>query len=277
MVATDANPWALSFTRFNMLLNDLRNVEVRQGSWLEPVESMSFDLIVSNPPFVVSPDFDFLFRDSDSRGDAVSRMLAEKTPAYLSEGGRAVFLMSWIIRIGETWAEPLARWVENKGCDAWFLHASSEDPFAYATGWNSHLRDDPIAYTTAFNRWVEFFRDERTESIGYGATVLKKHAGANWIRTDDLSGGLPEPAGNAVSELLHVEDKLNSLDGEDLLKERLQLTPKHRLEQVLRFENGNYVVQGAALQLEEGLFFRTDMDPFKAHLLSRNRWEQDAP
>src|SRR5437868_3782442 len=49
-VATDVNERALDFARLNSSLND-REVDLRMGSWFEPVAGESFDLIVANPPF----------------------------------------------------------------------------------------------------------------------------------------------------------------------------------------------------------------------------------
>ena len=67
VVATDVTERALRVARLNLELNDVTNVELREGSLFEPVEGELFDLIVSNPPFVVSPDTDLVFRDAGSR------------------------------------------------------------------------------------------------------------------------------------------------------------------------------------------------------------------
>ena len=63
MTAVDVNPRALRYAALNARLNGLANVETREGSWLEPVADERFDLVVCNPPYVLSPDRDYLFRD----------------------------------------------------------------------------------------------------------------------------------------------------------------------------------------------------------------------
>ena len=56
VVATDVNARALAVARFNAALNDVADVvEVRDGSFFEPVRDERFDLIATNPPFVISP------------------------------------------------------------------------------------------------------------------------------------------------------------------------------------------------------------------------------
>src|SRR5215472_5573982 len=83
VIATDINPTAIQFTRFNARLNAVDNVECREGSFMEPVAGESFDLIVSNPPFVISPESSLLFRDSGMRGDELSRRVVADAAAAL--------------------------------------------------------------------------------------------------------------------------------------------------------------------------------------------------
>ena len=50
-------------------LNGRENVELRLGSLLEPVAGERFGLIVANPPYVISPESRYVFRDSGMGGD----------------------------------------------------------------------------------------------------------------------------------------------------------------------------------------------------------------
>ncbi len=120
VVATDVNTRALRLADLNSRLNGAA-VETRGGSWFEPVEGDSFDLIVANPPFVISPDNRQLFRDSELGGEGVSRKVTIEAAEHLNAGGHATILANWICRdAGETW-EPLRDWVEGSGCDALLL------------------------------------------------------------------------------------------------------------------------------------------------------------
>ncbi|GAA4907485.1 hypothetical protein GCM10023237_28940 [Streptomyces coeruleoprunus] len=55
VTATDLNPRALEFTRLTLALSGAPEADLRVGSLFEPVASETYDLIVSNPPFVISP------------------------------------------------------------------------------------------------------------------------------------------------------------------------------------------------------------------------------
>jgi len=100
-VATDLNERALNLAAFNVLLNGVENVELRAGSFFEPVAGERFELVTSNPPYVISPESAYLFRDSGLEGDSVSRDVVRTAPAHLEEGGFATILVSWIHKPGE--------------------------------------------------------------------------------------------------------------------------------------------------------------------------------
>ena len=54
VVATDVNPRALQLSRLTAALNQVE-VDIRDGSLYEPVAGERFDLVVTNPPYVMSP------------------------------------------------------------------------------------------------------------------------------------------------------------------------------------------------------------------------------
>src|SRR5206468_3275957 len=49
VVATDVNARAVAYAEFNAALNDAGNVETRVGSFFDPVDGETFDLVVANP------------------------------------------------------------------------------------------------------------------------------------------------------------------------------------------------------------------------------------
>jgi hypothetical protein len=97
-------------------------------SFFEPVEGDRFGLVTCNPPYVNSPESEFLFRDSGLTGDTVSRDLVRRAPEFLEEGAFAQMLVSWVDERGGDWSAPLRSWVDGSGCDAWLLHHGTDDP-----------------------------------------------------------------------------------------------------------------------------------------------------
>jgi SAM-dependent methyltransferase len=269
VVATDLNPRALEYAAFSAQLSGIDNVEFRRGDLFEPVEGEVFDLVVANPPFIISPDDSYAFRDSPLEGDEISRHTVRGAAEHLREGGFAVVLVGWGRAAGQDWSEPLRGWVEGLGCDAWLLHHTSSDPLEYAAGFNRPVAAvDPEGYATAVERWLEY--DERLgfEAIGYGAVVLRRRSGDNWVRADALYRQQREPAGEHVARLFDARDLLDSLDGPDaLLDAVLRTNERHRIEQVLRKRDDGYAVEAARAVLEDGLGFVASLDVNAAQVL----------
>jgi methylase of polypeptide subunit release factors len=263
VVATDVNPRALRFLAFNAQLNGAANVECRLGNLFEPVEGERFELVTCNPPYVVSPETRYLYRDSGLEGDAISRETVRRVPAHLAEGGFAHVLVSWIRRPGEDWQAPLTRWVEGSGCDAWLLHSASEDPLTAAATWNSPLRvEKPDEYERALDRWLAYYERLEADSVAYGAVILRRRAGGrNWVRADDVLASPVGPSSDLILRVFENQDYLEALPEEDaLLSGTFRLVERHRVEQVVRLRSGRYEVETTLLVLEDGLEFRGPVD-----------------
>jgi methylase of polypeptide subunit release factors len=271
VIATDINPLALNFTEFNTRLNAVGNVELRQGSYLEPVAGESFDLVVSNPPFVISPDQRFLYRDGGRRGDELSREVVADVAGVLRPGGMATVMVSWGRARGEWDATPRS-WVAGDGCDAWILHQATQPALAHAASWHQHLAGrDLQAYSEGVRRWTEYTSSLGFEGIAYGAVILRRReGGSNWVRSEDMPEADAPPASEQLLRMTAAQDLLSRMpDRAALLELKPRLVPGHRLDQTLRSVNGTYVIEAAMLQLSDGLRFRAAVDAFNAFLITR--------
>jgi methylase of polypeptide subunit release factors len=269
VVATDVNARALRFAELNAALNGVDSLETREGSLFEPVAGETFDLVAANPPYIVSPEQDFAFRDSGLPGDSFCEALVRGLPRHLNEGGTAHVLVSWAHAAAEDWSSPLRRWVEGSGCDALLLHHSSQEPIEYANGENRMLWRDPDAYGEALERWVANCDALGIERIGWGAIVLRKRAGANAVTAVRLSLTACGPAGDHVVRLLDAQQALARLDtGDELLRARLRVAPDARLEQTIAFRDGQGVIERALVRLDGGLGLQAELDPQLPKLLS---------
>lgn len=271
VVATDVNPRAVAFTRLNAGLNGIENVEARRGDLLEPVAGETFDLVVANPPYVVSPDTTLVLRDGTRPGGEVSRLIVEAVPAHLRPGGFAHVLCSWGRAKSTPWDAVPRSWVDGSGCDALLLYHGSEDPLAYAISWNRLLRQqDREAYRAALARWLAFFAENGVEELDYGSVTLRsRRAGTPWVRAERLpAGGVSRPRGG-VEAYVDAVDRLEAIGADDaLLDLPLRLTDAHRVEQVLRIEGGEVVLDSSQLKLTDGLGFEGPVDAMALAILS---------
>ncbi|HWN20588.1 MAG TPA: methyltransferase [Gaiellaceae bacterium] len=268
VVATDVNERALAFARFNLALNSAENVELRLGSFLEPVAGERFDLVVANPPYVISPESSFVFRDSGLGRDRVSEELVRALPALLEEGGLATVMVSWVQEGDDLTARPGA-WLDGSGCDAWILHTGTDDALSAAAGWN-RAAPTPEERAEKIDRWLEYYRSEGIEAISYGAIVLRKRSdAANWLRSTELPRGRFAQAGPALERMLAAQDFLETVATDELLLDhRFRIADDVTLEQRLAQERGLWALRQAELRLEGGLGFTAGLDPSAARVVS---------
>ncbi|HKC92056.1 MAG TPA: methyltransferase [Candidatus Limnocylindria bacterium] len=270
VIACDINPRALNFAAFNAVLNGVTNMECRRGSFFDPVGTERFDLIVSNPPFVISPEGGLTFRDAGMRGDAVSRSMVRGAASHLTEGGLAFVLVSWGVSDGADWVAPLREWTADIGCDALFLQHTRESAMGYAASWNAPLQSQPERYAATVDRWLAYLTALNFASVSYGTSILRRRAGENWLRAEEVTAPRASDAGPRIAALIATQDLLAGLTSDaPLLDARPRLDPAHRLDQTLRARRSAFVVDSAVLRLESGLRFEAAVDAFIAHLLAR--------
>ena len=117
VVATDLSRRALRLAALSAGLSDV-NIELRAGSLLEPVADLTADLVVSNPPFVVSPAGTHTYRDGGLPLDGVCARLVGEAPKLLNPLGDLVLLANWVhIRDGD-WRDRVGGWLPGHGVDA---------------------------------------------------------------------------------------------------------------------------------------------------------------
>ncbi len=221
VVATDLSPRALGFAEFNFALNDL-NVVCRQGDLFEPVADETFDLLVSNPPFVVTPRHPavpvYEYRDAGRVGDTFVRELLTGIPARLNPGGVAQFLANWEIPRGSTWQETCREWFAGLGLDAWVIQRETQDPAEYAELWSRDAGVEPrsAAFEVLYGAWLDDFASRDVERIGFGVVTLHRPTSerAPWLDLEDVRSPVGAGVAARVEECLDARNWLadNGID-----------------------------------------------------------------
>jgi ribosomal protein L11 methyltransferase (prmA) len=100
VTATDVSARALAYARLNAALAGV-TIDFRCGSLLDPVRER-YDVVVSNPPFVITPEAARTrgvrtYRDGGREGDSLLAELVGGLGEVLAPGGRAWLLGNWEI------------------------------------------------------------------------------------------------------------------------------------------------------------------------------------
>lgn len=272
VVATDLNARACAFVEFNAALNGIRNVEARAGDMFAPVAGESFDLIVSNPPFVISPEDRLVYLNGGMKADEFCRRMAERAGAYLRTGGHFQMLCNWVENEGTDWRDRLAGWFAGGGCDAWALRSSTTAAADYAQNWldlGKSLSDSDRAERLA--AWLAYYREEGISAIGGGAVIMRKRAGSDhWFRAFDAPDRIAGPGGEDVRARMDALDFLaRRAAGDDaLLDAVLRVSPQARLTQECLPGDGGWALEKAQVRLIAGLAYREEVDAWFAELMA---------
>ena len=226
VIATDLNPRALKLARLSAALSEIQ-LELRRGSLYEPVAGEAFDLIVSNPPYVISPPEGkrLTYREGSHSGDSLTEAVVRQAADHLRPGGTAQFLSNWAITANQSWQDRLRGWIEKTGLDCWAIERERMDPFEYIELW---LTDAGLAGTAgwrpAYERWLSYFDQLGIEAIGMGWLHLSA-AGRDqpsW-RFEAWPHSVEQPVGAVFAKNRSAIDAADLPLGE-LLQARLQLT-----------------------------------------------------
>lgn len=231
VVATDISAAALGYAKFNAALNGV-DLELRQGSMLEPVEAELFDLVVSNPPFVITPRGardvpQYEYRDGGRAGDDLVRDLVRDVGAVLTPGGVAQFLGNWEHRGGQDWKDRVGAWLDDSDLDGWVIQREVLDPAEYAETWirdGGLTRDrDPQGWDSAYTQWLTDFASRDVHAVGFGIITLRKPVSGRVTlrRLEEHTGAVHQPLGGHLAASLRAHDWLEPLSDNELLRQRL--------------------------------------------------------
>lgn len=229
VVATDISTRALEFTAFNVALAgvDSARVQLRQGNLLEPVAGQRFDLIVSNPPFVITPpsvrQAGLPLMEYRDAGGPILPALVHGLEDHLNPDGVAVMLGNWEHREGTSWRTSVNQWI-GKSLDAWIIQREVQDPVEYAAMW---LRDggltperSGVAFENALAAWQEDFDSRQVSGVGMGYLVFHAPSDAAapgavvepWRVLEEVPTSGQGALGEHVAQVIAAHEALRGLD-----------------------------------------------------------------
>lgn len=206
VVATDVNPRALSLAGLTLRLNGAEDrVELRDGSLYEPVAGERYDLVVSNPPYVMSPPRQagerLTYREGGFSADGLVAALVRGARDHLADGGTMQVLANWAHVRGQDWTDRVTEWIAPTGCDALVLQRELLDPYEYIELW---LNDAGLAgseeYPGRYAEWLAYFDALGVEGVGLGWISLHQ-AGHDdpHLQLEEWPHGVEQPVGRAFA------------------------------------------------------------------------------
>lgn len=267
VTGTDLSPRALAFAAATAALNGL-SWELLPGDLLAPVAGRQFDLVVSNPPFVVGPGLaTHTYRDSGRPGDGICAELAAAGPKLLTPGGTLQFLANWVHVAGEDWEDRVAGWFEGTGMDVWAIQREVSDPLDYVRLWLADASERHDAHRAA--QWLDWFAAHDITAVGFGLITARNSGRDNpTVVCEDLRQQVQAPLGDRVVEWFDRLDWLDSRSGDDLLAATYRQVDGLQLRQEATMGDEGWAVDRQLLAMPSGLRWVEEIDPLILALVS---------
>ncbi len=273
VIATDLSARAIAFARWSLGLCGVRNVDLRMGSFFEPVADLAgrLDCISTNPPFMIGPDPGVVAFSNGLSGDMVTERIAREAPAMLREGGFCTIVCNW--HHDEDWSTRPRQWVEGHDCDAWLIRCRTQDTRSYAIAWLGELDVQREQMTQEMlDAWERYYDENGIRAISFGALVMRKRtpgSRGNWFRPDSLdwnqSGGVGSEQVRRVFDgltLLH-----ETVDSSALLDVRMVAAPGLSSDQTSVLSGGAWKPARPTVRVSGPLGFATAADDATLGLL----------
>ncbi|HEX7747000.1 MAG TPA: class I SAM-dependent methyltransferase [Micromonosporaceae bacterium] len=267
ITATDVSERALRFAATTAALNG-QNWELLRGDFAAPVAGRRFDLVVSNPPFVVGPGTaTHSYRDSGRAGDRMGAELAAAAPDLLTEGGTMQYLANWLHVAGEDWGERVAAWFTGTGLDAWVIQREVAEPMEYVNLWLTDVGEGPDPQRAA--AWLDWFDAHKVEAVGFGIVNLRRSGDDRpVVRVEDLRQAVEPPLGAQVAAWFDRQDWVRARDDGGLLDARYRTAPGLQLRQEATLGDEGWAVDRQVLVMPQGLRWSEEIDPLVLALVS---------
>ncbi|GED97488.1 DUF7782 domain-containing protein [Gordonia crocea] len=262
IVATDTNERALALAAATARASG-QTWDLRRGSLFEPVAGERFDLVVSNPPFVIgSGAQDYIYRDSGVPADGLCARLIKELPDHLNPGGVATVMANWVVTDPDDWAARPREWLAGTGLDAWIVQRELADPVSYVSLWLADAGESPERSARRGRDWLAYFADAGIVAIGMGVLTLQRpvDGAVRFQVVEEITGAGEEVTGDEAQAFLARQDFLAAHTDDELLAMALATMPVILEEQALPDESGwrsiSSVVRrpggpGAAIPLDE--------------------------
>jgi hypothetical protein len=271
VVLTDINPRAVNLASFNVSLNGLENIEIREGNLFDAVRGETFDLITMNAPFAISPETRFIFRDGGMESDRFIQKVLREAPAFLAEDGYCQIAAQWAHIRGEDWKARIEGWLTGSGCDAWVINHETLRPDEYALFWISETDGAGTdAYRNRWEEWMAYFDNQGIEAVGSGIiNMRRKTTGPNWFCVTEGVREIDGSAGEAIQRGFVLRDFLSRTSDDALLGTALRIAPDAVLQGSSRSNGKGWQIQGMTLRHTEGLRAVGNIDANAASLIGR--------
>ncbi len=214
VIATDISSRAIEFSKQSALENKITNIECRQGSLFEPVENEKFDLVVSNPPFVIGNVTNLEHRESPLKADELTHALLQNIPNHLNENGIAIFLTAWLETEDESWEERIEKMLpDNAHVFVGLRELQTVEEYVFT--W---MTDARITDLNLKEQWITKLNEWKTLHVAFGFVLIQKDVSAEVCHNvNDVRNANRLPNGEEVETIIEQMKAGSQLTAVDVM------------------------------------------------------------
>lgn len=199
VIGTDLNPRAINFAQFNSLLNQAKHVSFYQGDLYNPVKSDQFNVILSNPPSLISntDNVKKLYENGGKNGYEMIGRIIQGLPDNLKVGGYCQIVVVFFETYKGMKIELLRKWLGKNSSNfkILFLKLYEADPYQYA--WikcQDKLQFGWVAYQKAIKKLLDNLLKEGIKKVQYGILTFKHDPSCGFLYSEkEYINSIPLP------------------------------------------------------------------------------------
>ncbi len=172
--AVDLSPRAVDFASFNLSLNRPgQNHQVFQGALFKPLPEGRYDLIVTNPPWVPTPDQEIeLYRGGGLDGERLTREVVQEVSDWLTQHGQLVMYVEYPRYAGQTYLERERGWLGGSGWGLALVHLRHFSTEEYVAGQVASHTGEQLHQ--GFDRWMTSYEQAGIEGMSRAVLYCKR-------------------------------------------------------------------------------------------------------
>jgi len=170
---TDIAARSVQFAEFNRRLNGLANATMLEGDLYAPVEGLTFDRIVSHPPYVPARKNTMIFRDGGEDGEQILRRIVEGVPRFLRPGGRFCTMVTAADCEGQPFEDRLRLWLGAAEAEFDLVLAAHTLTRPRDLAANSFLGKNTASEDILYRH--EIWARRKVQFLFHGSVLMRRH------------------------------------------------------------------------------------------------------
>jgi SAM-dependent methyltransferase len=229
---TDIAARSVLFAALNCKLNAIENSTVAQGDLYEAVKGLTFDRIVSHPPYVPARQDTMIFRDAGEDGERIIRRVVEGLPEFLRPGGRFYMLVTASDREAEAFEDRIRLWLGEAHGEFDLVMVSHTLTTPKDVVGNMLAKHNTPLDEVLYRQ--EIWSKRKVQFLFYGTVIIQRHANprpAFTARVQKGSGYRPDHAEWLLNWQTRAGDTASLMEYHPVISPEFELGVFHRVRE----------------------------------------------